>query len=362
MRRLAAVLLFALLLLPATAQDVPQTERVILNYISPDELTEILGLGHHEQAGLRTLRVDPRRSDTDVFVRFNPGLNQVLLTGDDALIAQARTLIEMVDVAPRQIIVEVQILEINEDKSRDAGLDWQTLLDEADINAYISFQNNGDERVRSSNRNAEGELVGTVSETVTERDYPYDYSRVNVDARGFSLGDFIRVVRETGTGTLRSAPRIVTLNNEEGMILDGARINYVSKIATYANVFETQELTTGLTLSVTPSLGESGYLKLDVTAKLTTLGQIIDNSPSEVGQILENTVVVREGETFLLGGLKQVEQAKIRRKVPLLGTILPFLFSRMIDVEIRKDVLILLTPRVIDLESAPFELPAEEEG
>jgi len=138
-------------------------------------------------------------------------------------------------------------------------------------------------------------------------------------------------------------------SNNRVLILGGHKIKYVSRYSSYANLYETQELSAVLSLSVRPSLGESGYLKLDVLAKLTSLGEIVAGSPSESGQILENTVIVKEDESFLLGGFKQTETRKIRKKFPVLGTVLPFLFSRHVDLEIDKNVLLILTPKIIDL-------------
>ena len=60
--------------------------------------------------------------------------------------------------------------------------------------------------------------------------------------------------------------------------------------------------------------------------------------------------MVKDGETFLLGGLNRTVDYVTKRKVPVLGTILPFLFSRKITTRTTYQVFILLTPRVIDLE------------
>jgi type II secretory pathway component GspD/PulD (secretin) len=166
-----------------------------------------------------------------------------------------------------------------------------------------------------------------------------------------TVGDLLKIIQEAGIGKIISVPQIVTINNKEGTILDGDRITYVTRYSSYANIFETQEMTAGLYLSVIPSLGESGYLKLIVNAKVTSLGEAISGSPSETGQIIENTVIVKDGAEFLLGGFKKTEKSKFKRKVPILGTILPFLFSRTIEMETVKDFLIVLKPTVIDLKS-----------
>jgi type IV pilus assembly protein PilQ len=171
----------------------------------------------------------------------------------------------------------------------------------------------------------------------------------------FTIGDILKIIQENGAGKIVSVPKIVTTNNKKGTILDGYRIHYVNKAVGYANIYETQEMTAGLSLTVTPSLGESGYLKMNINAKLTTLAEIVGGSPSELGQIIENTVIVKNGEEFLLGGFKKTESSKLRRKIPILGTILPFLFSRTITKETTKDFLIVLKPTVINLN--PPEVP-----
>jgi type II secretory pathway component GspD/PulD (secretin) len=127
----------------------------------------------------------------------------------------------------------------------------------------------------------------------------------------------------------------------------------VTRYSSYTNLYETQEMTSGLYLEVTPSIGSSGYLKLDVKAKLTALGQAIGGSPSESGQILDNTVIVRNGGSVLLGGFKTEEEIKSKHGIPLLGRILPFLFSRVVNEVRTRDVLIVLTPTIVDLEQTP---------
>ena len=65
--------------------------------------------------------------------------------------------------------------------------------------------------------------------------------------------------------------------------------------------------------------------------------------------MLENIVVVKEGESIMLGGLKKTTTQKVENSVPILGSILPFLFSTEKSVEVTNDVLLILTPTVVDL-------------
>lgn len=336
------IVVFSVSVLFSQVGDSYTAEKMALRYISPADLMESLSLKESSAEGYE-LKID----NTVFHLRFNESNNQVLLTGSRAQIAAARELINFFDVPPRQIIIEVQIVEIDNQKFDEIGLDWQNLLDRTRFSIASSMDK----------QKSESEIDYDQDQDSYDRDDKDTRStfRITGQISTISVGDLINLVRETGAGEITNIPHIVTTNNKTGKILDGHKITYVNRYSSYSNLFETQTMTAGLSLSVTPSLGDSDYLKLNVIAKLTSLGEIISGSPSESGQILENTVIVRDQESFLLGGFKQTEMQKIKRKVPVLGTLLPFLFSKYINVEIEKNILLILTPRIIDLSK--MEIP-----
>ena len=107
----------------------------------------------------------------------------------------------------------------------------------------------------------------------------------------------------------------------------------------------------GLSLSVLPSLGESGYITMKISAELTSLQKpniYHEGSPVKEGQIIENTVVVKDGESVLLGGRSRIIEEKSRKRFPVLGHILPFLFSREITNNEEVESFVILTPRDVD--------------
>jgi type II secretory pathway component GspD/PulD (secretin) len=314
------------------------TEIVHLQYITPIELMEELTT-QYTFGGRNEVVINGRT----VHFTTNNATNQVMLTGDAHSISSALQLIEFLDVPARQIVIEAKIVEMNNEKLNELGMDWQYLLDRTDLQSMGHVDKMINERI---------------IDDITYKDELTNYKMWHKTANYMNAGDFLKIIQEKEIGRVTNVPTIVTINNRKGTILDGSRITYVTRYSSHTDVYETQEMTAGLFLSVIPSLGESGYLKLQITAKLTELGQIISGSPSETGQIIENTVIVKGGEEFILGGFKTTEKSKYTRKVPLLGTILPFLFSRTEDIEIMKDFLIILKPTVIDLN--PVEIPELE--
>ena len=329
------LMLGPVLLVGQAGSDGVISKTIALKYIFPDDLTEEL----YSQKYL-----DDKNNiiinNGETKLTINNATNQILLTGNALAITNAMQLIEFLDVSPRQIIIEAKIVELDNNKMSNLGMDWQYILDRAYTNPGFmvnkTFHNTNTDGISHESEESNASLLGNVGGT-------------------HIVGDFLKIIQENGAGKIISVPKIVTTNNKKGMILDGYRITYVSKAAGYANIFETQEMTAGLSLAVTPSLGGSGYLKMIISAKLTTLAEIIGGSPSELGQIIENTVIVKDGEEFLLGGFKKTESSKLRRRVPILGSILPFLFSRTTTIETTKDFLIVLKPIVIDLN--PPEIP-----
>ena len=171
-----------------------------------------------------------------------------------------------------------------------------------------------------------------------------------------------------------SAPHILTSDNEEAEIRIGnnipiitSRVNSatgnVSGLASSVNV-ERQDI--GVTLRVTPQISEGNSLRLKIFQEITDINEDLQSgvgNPEEVGVSLfnrkvENTVVVKDAETVVVGGLISDRWANAERKVPYLGDIpvLGWLFKSQTK-ELRKiNLLIFLTPHIIrDGDQMEFE-------
>lgn len=311
------------------------TEVLTPDYISPSELVKFLGTTI--SGGTHYFFCDMQNQSRPVQIRCNDAANVVMLTGAPEDVSIVKDLIKSADIPPRQIIIETQIIEFDQKQLDDLGIDWEDLLRSSGFRLSYSYSRN---KAKSDQKSDGHESHNTATQTSK-----------STQLQGYlSFDQFLNIIAENGVGTIHNAPRIVTINNRPAKILDGERVTYVTRYSSYTNLFETQTMDAGLSLSAVPSIGKSGYITIDITAELTSLSKEISGSPSKSGQILENTAVVKDGETFLLGGLNRSVDYVTKRKVPVLGTILPFLFSRKITTRTTYQVFILLTPRVIDLE------------
>lgn len=340
-----AVVVLALLPRPVEARTASYSPK----HIPPLELQDALGARGSEGQSTIIWRTDG--SERSVEVRRNGPSNLLLFSGDDGAVAAILELAAAYDQPPRQISLEAHIVEVDTDRARDLGIDWSQLAASAD-----GLQ-------QASRRHSVSEVTGTYGSNRNEQQLG---DGIVTETTRLSLNNALKILEAKGAATTRDMPRVVTLNNRTAVIFDGHRVTYVNRANGYAQLFETETMDAGLKLEVTPSLVESGQLRLQLTAELTELAftgdpkyggayAAIGGSPVKRGQILENTIVARDGEPIVLAGFTRTVEQRSHSRFPILGSVLPFLFSRETSRQSRHESLLMLTPRIVDLATGPNE-------
>ena len=335
---------------PAAEEDpVPGRPAGSITTIKPAYLppSDILGfLGVRMIGGRGIMEWETADHFHSVEIRCNDAANLLVLSGEPADVETVERMIQEADVAPHQIEIQVKIVEVRSSRAKDSGIDWQRALDalqSANTRIYYDYDKLDLDQQEGLIKN------GTVTGEVYER----DESRHDLSVQSnFNLTEVLRILDESGVGTIHNAPRILTLNNHPATILDGKRVTYVNRYSSYTNLYETESMDAGLTLSVLPSLGESGYITLHIDAELTALSGSISGSPVKQGQMLENTVLVRDGQSVPLGGLTRTVETTVHKRLPILGHAIPYLFSRKTTLQEEVETYLIITPRVVDLTAA----------
>lgn len=160
------------------------------------------------------------------------------------------------------------------------------------------------------------------------------------------------LLKKTHTKVL-SNPRIITLNNQEAKILVGDRIPYLltTSVPGSGQNQTTQFVEVGVKLTVTPTINVDKRITLKIRPEVS--------SPKPTGQGLpptvstreaETVIMVRTGETVVIGGLIKEQTDKTTSQVPLLGDIpiLGQLFKTSSDSKQRSELLVFVTPTVIE--------------
>lgn len=175
---------------------------------------------------------------------------------------------------------------------------------------------------------------------------------------GFSVTAFLSALERVELTDVEAVPIIHTLDNQQAYILSGeetpVRVIDASSFgqvnqAPRANV---QFKETGIKLTVTPSVTANREIRMDVEAERSSIQPL---AAADLGftipkQIAKSRLLVRDGETAVIGGLTTTTVTRNRAGIPLLSS-LPFignLFSFTENRENRRDLIVMVTPRIID--------------
>jgi type IV pilus assembly protein PilQ len=175
-------------------------------------------------------------------------------------------------------------------------------------------------------------------------------------AAAFSIDDvtgFIRALEEVTDTTVLANTKILAVNKQQGAVLIGTKLGYKSQTTQNDNTTtsKVEFLETGTRLVFRPYIGNDGYIRMDIypedsTAVLNVITQVPDKTTTE----LQTNILVKDGETIVIGGLFRNVVITTRSQVPLLGDI-PFLgalFRGTSDLTQREEVIVLLTPHIIE--------------
>ncbi|HKT58583.1 MAG TPA: AMIN domain-containing protein [Gemmatimonadales bacterium] len=173
---------------------------------------------------------------------------------------------------------------------------------------------------------------------------------------GFSLTSFLSALERTDLADIQAEPVISTLDNRQADILVGEETpvrvidaNSSSNGTARANV---QFKETGIRLTVTPHVTNNRQVLMQLHTERSAIQPL---AAADLGFIFQkqkadNQLLVEDGETAVIGGLTVTQVTKTKTGIPLLGSlpIVGKLFSFSNDQENRRDLIILVTPRITD--------------
>jgi general secretion pathway protein D len=268
--------------------------------------------------------------------------NSLLVVATDAEYDRILEVLNSVDTRPNQVLLEAVIAEVVLNDELQFGVRW-----------YLGRQNH--------NATFSDSLSGAVSSVFPGFSYFLAINNVEVALNALNSITDVNVV---------SSPSLMVLDNRKATLQVGDQVPIVVQQSSSVEasgapiVNSIEQKDTGVILSVTPRVNDSGRVILDIEQEVSTVVPTTTSgidSPTIRRRKVETTVVVQDGQTLTLGGLIQETEEKTDDKVPLLGDV-PFLGTvfRSRDTEKAKtELVIFVRPRVIRDTSEAFEITAE---
>lgn len=299
--------------------------------------------------------------------------NTLIVT--DSMEGQLSTenLIAQMDQRPRQVLIETKIVEINANSGLNYGVQWDySGLQKGRIGGQQGttafgttvgpnsspFNSTLDNNVLGTNISASGGVgaAGRGTGVALAADRVFGALTLGRITNNFILNATLTAAASEGKAKILSEPKIATLNNQPANINVTTQIPYVTSNVASTGV-QTQTVsyvTTGIKLTVTPSINADGRITLVVNPDVsqpsaTAAGSTQTGAPAVDSRNANTTVLVRDGETIVIGGLITDTLQDTISKVPLLGDIpiLGWLFKKKTKTRVRAELLIFVTTRIL---------------
>ena len=283
-----------------------------LDYAKPGEILPVI-TGLLSEKG-RASSYSPLRS---IIVEDMPGV-----------LENVALVIARLDTKPRQVLIEAKIIEARMAEGSSVGVDWSVL-----------FAKDRGSAVLEGFASPAG--AGSKGLFVT-----------------WGEGDITTALQAMETveklETLAS-PRLLALDGYAAEIMIGGQLGF-SVVTTIDNtvIQSVQFLDTGTQLKITPFIGEDGFILMKIAPELSD-GVIQEGLPSKTTTKVSTDVLVKDGDTLLIGGLIRTRDERVREGVPFLKDI-PLL-GRLFGVNRtdtqKTEVIILITPRILASGESP---------
>ncbi len=167
------------------------------------------------------------------------------------------------------------------------------------------------------------------------------------------MSAFITALESVTDITVLASPKILALNKQMGTVFIGQKIGYRDRTTIsdtgQATVGEVKFLDTGTKLSFRPYIANDGYIRMDIYPKDSSGAVDSEGIPTETTAELTANIMLKDGQTVVIGGLFRDAVTTTRSQIPLLGDLplLGALFRGTSDSNKRQEVIVLLTPHII---------------
>ncbi len=327
-----------------TQQNNTVSHAVQLNYADATAMADVV---------LRSLQSDSPDVQGEIRIVPEPQTNSLLVTAPQDRMNDIAAMISYLDRRPTQVLVEAVIFEMSVEGFSDINAQFGAIVNSAIIGG-AQFSLEGRPSLTSlvsgvlSGEAVDGGPGGIIAGVPRESD------------RG--VAGFLAAVARTQSTKLLSTPSIMTLNNQEAEIVVAQNVPFVTgSFATVGdnalpeNPFQTIERQdVGLTLNVTPQINADRTVKMVINQEVSNLTR---NTASTGGEItskraLSTTVLVRDGNVIMLGGLLENGSGAERQATPGISELPLFggLFRAKNASKNQRVLLVLLRPKVINSE------------
>lgn len=275
---------------------------------------------------------------------------------DDYLVLEG--IIRKLDIPRRMVYIEALIMEVDTDKDFDLGVEWRAgnetgRYDQSKIGTFLGSGGSGTDGGYN--------LIPSISDN--QISFPGGFS-IGVIGAGIkigsavfpTLGAVIRAYQKDSDVNILSTPQILTTDNEEAQITVGENVPFLTRQDTSTgnsdrdySTYEYKDV--GVSLKITPQINQERFVRLKIFQEVKSLKEgTASYTPTTLTRTADTTVIVKDKNTVVIGGMIGETTDRGSYKVPVLGDIpvLGWLFRSNTSTHNKTNLFIFLTPHIIE--------------
>jgi type IV pilus assembly protein PilQ len=293
------------------------------------------------------------------------GSNSLIITDTRSKVANVAEFVRGLDIRTPQVSIKAKIVFVDRTDIEELGIKYDLGTNNQFFNKLVQRQNPNEDpgttyepevnivdvggNSVSAIGNANGTIIGSALDLVFSTAFG-----------GFTLTSFLSALERQDLSDIQAEPVITTLDNRKADILVGEEtpVRVVDAGGAGATATATVQFKeTGIRLTVTPHVTSNRQISMELHTERSAIQEVTATDLGFVFQTqrADNQLLVNDGETAVIGGLTVTEVTNSRSGIPLLSglPIVGKLFSFSKSEENRRDLIILVTPRIIDDGATP---------
>ena len=275
-------------------------------------------------------------------------------------------LLQTLDVQIQQVQIEARVVEANKNWQQEFGVKWPqansgnasitstgtTSTSTPWVGSTAPFWNGA----TGLNKPASGQQAAVAwtpgKDGSTSITSPAGELWLSFLSNRFSINAVLQAMQTEGTLKIVSAPRVVTQNNKNAIILSGEKIPYPTQQGgAQGGAITVAFMDANLQLEVTPQITNEGTIIMDLKIEKAEADftRTVQGTPTILRKSIETQVLVRDGGTAVLGGVYVTSSSSGQTGVPFLANlpVIGFLFRNNTKQDKNVELLIFITPRVV---------------
>jgi type II secretory pathway component GspD/PulD (secretin) len=301
-----------------------------------------------------------KMSSANGSISVNESTNSLIVCDTEENVKRIIVEIQKADLTPKQIMIEVVIIDVQLQDDTEIGVDWDILSSD---NKDFSYRQNMVYPNRMSVIAPTADTIGSMTA----------YQNIGLASGGEvaivtdDIRNVLHLLQEKRSVDILASPRVMVVSGQKASIKTIEEIPYQEVTQSSAGgggssaITSTQFKDVGVTMDVKATVTDEGKVLLTVSpSQSVTTGTSIGGVPVIDKREAATTLLMDDGQVVVMGGLRRQDIQIIKRQVPLLGDlpIIGFIFSDNHKVVENTELLVLLSPHISQNEPVPAEAMA----